>query len=58
MNDKMNDKEKLAIATSALRWYADKEHYANDDWFVLSVIQPPEYGNPGCIARTALDSIE
>lgn len=42
----------------ALRWYADEDHYSNDDWNVPSVISPPEYGNPGQIARAALAAHE
>jgi len=38
----------------ALAWYADESHYDHDDWGVKSIIQPPEYGRPGAIARAAL----
>jgi hypothetical protein len=49
------DSDRLA---EALKWYADKNHYSDDDWGVLSVISPPEYGNPGQIARAALAAHE
>ena len=38
----------------ALKFYADQGNWKEDDWNVRSVIQPPEYGNPGAIARAAL----
>lgn len=40
----------------ALSWYADPKNYKDDDWGVKSIVQPPEYGNPGNIARAALEA--
>lgn len=43
---------------AALQWYANPDNYAKDDWGVESVIQSPEYGNPGNIARKALARLD
>jgi hypothetical protein len=50
--------EALAIVLRALRWYADRENYADDDWGVRSVVTTPDYGNPGGKARRALARAE
>lgn len=47
-------KKRIAFLEEALAWYADPGNYSIDDWNVLSVIQSPDYGNPGFIARVAL----
>jgi len=39
----------------ALKFYAHPDNWREDDWGVRSVIQPPEYGKPGTIAREALE---
>lgn len=48
-------RRELAIAERALKWYADPEHWNADDWNVPSVVDPPDYGNPGGKARRALE---
>lgn len=49
-------KEENAILTRALKWYANKTHWASDAWSVIrSVINPPDYGNGGGKARRALE---
>lgn len=53
----MTPTEKLAVAVKALRWYADKGNYHLDDWGILSVVDPPDYGKPGDKARRALRKI-
>jgi hypothetical protein len=50
----MTQAEYIKKLERALRFYANKRHWKKDDWGILSVIQPPEYGNPGEKARAAL----
>lgn len=38
---------RLVAAERALTWYANPNNWREDDWQVLGVVQPPEYGNPG-----------
>ena len=53
-------REAMALATAirTLQWYANEDHWRENDWGVPSVIQSPDYGNPGGKARRALDRIE
>lgn len=48
----------LGIAIRALGFYAMEKNWGDDDWGVRSVVQPPEYGDPGKKARNALKRIE
>lgn len=41
--------------TAALKWYANPKHWGRDDWGVMAVVVPPEYGKPGTKARAALE---
>lgn len=51
----MQDQDtQVDILERALRWYANPENWREDDWGVLSVVQGPEYGEPGKKARSAL----
>lgn len=47
----------LRIATNALAWYADEEHWREDDWNVRAVITG-EYDDAGKKARNAIKRIE
>jgi len=38
----------------ALEWYADPATWTTDDWGVQAVINPPDYGDVGSVARAAL----
>ena len=42
----------------ALEWYADPDNYTRDSWGILSVVQAPDYGDPGATARATLDRIK
>lgn len=39
----------------ALEFYADNANWHEDDWNILSIISWPDYGDPGHIARLALN---
>lgn len=49
--------EALGIAKRALSFYAKRSSWRPDDWNVLAVIQPPDYGDPGAKARRALERV-
>lgn len=50
----MKPSGRIAILERALKWYANEKNWKRDDWGVLSVVCPPEYGKPGRKARKAL----
>lgn len=39
---------------AALEFYANPDNWNEDDWGVAGVIQPPDYGEPGKMARAAI----
>ena len=41
---------------AALEFYANKNNWTEDDWCVMSIINPPDYGDPGKTAREALEA--
>lgn len=52
----INSKQ-VAILVRALKWYANPENWGLDDWNVKGVVNPPDYGDPGKKARTALKKV-
>jgi len=52
------DAERLAIAIRALQWYANPDHYHEDDWGFNAVLNSPDYADPGGKARRALERIQ
>lgn len=47
---------RIHILEKTLDWYGDPKNYHADDYGVQGVIDPPDYGNPGHIARLALSN--
>jgi hypothetical protein len=47
----------LRTAVNALEWYADEDHWSEDGWGVLAVVQPPDYRRAGQKARNAIKRI-
>ena len=38
----------------ALKWYANKKNWSEDDWGCLAVVDPPDYADAGGKARRCL----
>jgi hypothetical protein len=45
---------KIAKFSKVLEFYANMENWQTDTWEKISIIGPPEYGNPGKLAREIL----
>ena len=57
-DDTLKLAEALRVAARALGWYAKESNWGDDDWGVRAVVQPPDYGDAGGKARSAIKRID